>query len=90
MQYVHLDVVRYAAAFLTAAYGTGQTISCEVGPHDEPATYLIPDATRPGGGQDVERPAMVCREHLEEMLGHPPEGQPIFRRLQVPDPDQEV
>src|SRR4028118_894193 len=66
MQYVQLDVVRYAAAFLTAADGTGQTISCEVGPHDEPATYLIPDATRPGGGgRDVEqRPAMVCREHM--------------------------
>jgi hypothetical protein len=92
MQYVQLDVVRYAAAFLTAADGTGQTISCEVGPHDEPATYLIPDATRPGGGgRDVEhRPAMVCREHLEEMLGHPPEEQPIFRRLQGPGPDQEA
>jgi hypothetical protein len=89
MQYVQLNVVRYAAAFLTAADETGQTISCEVGPHDEPATYLIPDATRPGGGQDVEqRPAMVCREHLEEMLGHPPEEQPIIRRLQ--GPDQEV
>lgn len=91
MQYVQLDVVRHAAAFLTAADGTGQTISCEVGPHDEPATYLIPDATRPGtDGQDVEqRPAMVCREHLEEMLGYPPEEQPIFRRLRGSELDAE-
>ena len=51
-----------------------------------PAAYLVPDATRPGGGgQDVERrPAMFCREHLEEMLGHPPEEQPVFRRVEGP------
>lgn len=24
------------------------------------------------------RPAMFCREHLEEMLGHAPEEQPVF------------
>ena len=52
----------------------------------QPAVYLVPDATRAGeGGQDVERrPAMFCREHLEEMLGHAPEEQPIFRRLEGP------
>jgi hypothetical protein len=27
---------------------------------------------------------MVCREHLEERLGYPPEEQPVFGRLQVP------
>ena len=35
--------------------------------------------------QDVERrPAMFCREHLEEMLGHAPEEQPVFRRVTGP------
>ena len=92
MQYVQLDVVRYAAAILAAADEAGKTIYCEVGPHGAPVAYLIPDATRAGGGgQDVEqRPAMVCREHLEEMLGHAPEEQPIFWRLRGPDPDPEA
>ncbi len=92
MQYVQLDVMRFAAMLLAAADEAGQTIVCEVGPHEEPAAYLIPNATRAGGGgQDVEqRPALVCREHLEEMLGHAPEDQPIFRRLQGPGPDPEV
>jgi hypothetical protein len=36
--------------------------------------YLVPDAARPGeGGRDAQqRPAMFCREHLEEMLAVPP------------------
>jgi hypothetical protein len=92
MQYVELGIVRFAAQLLGAADEAGLTIFCEVGPHDEPAAFLIPDATRAGGGgQDVEqRPAMVCREHLEEMLGHTPEEQPIFRRLEGPNRDPEA
>jgi len=89
MQYVHMDVVRYAAAILMAGDEAGQTIFCEEQPCEEPVAYLVPNATRSGGGgQDVEqRPAMVCREHLEEMLGRAPEEQPIFRRLRGPGPD---
>ncbi len=86
MNYVDLNVVRYAAMVLVNADETGQTVGCE---HDtengicaEPAEYLVPDATLPGGGQDIEqRPAMFCREHLEEMLGHSPAEQSVFRRI---------
>jgi len=87
MQYVQLHVVRYAAAILAAADGSKQTLFCEEQLCEEPLAYLIPDAARPGGGgQDVEqRPAMVCRTHAEEMLGYPPEDQPIFRRIQGPE-----
>ena len=91
MQYVDLEIVRYAAEILAAAEGAGQNIGCE---HEQdegglcgsPAAYLVPDATRAGGGgQDVERrPAMFCRAHLGEMLGHAPEEQPVFRRLEGP------
>ncbi len=88
MQYVDLDVVRHAAAILAAVEGAGQNVGCEHelpegGLCGRPAVYLVPEATRAGGGgQDVERrPAMFCREHLEEMLGHAPEEQPVFRRV---------
>jgi len=86
VQYVDLNIVRYAAGILAAADELGETIYCEVQPCEGRAEYLIPDATRPGGGgQDIEqRPAMVCREHAEEMLGNAPEEQPIFRRLEGP------
>jgi hypothetical protein len=86
MQYVRLDIVRYAAAILAAADEANQILYCEVQPCEEPVAYLIANAARPGGGeQDVEQsPAMVCRKHLEEMLGHAPEDQPIFRRLEGP------
>ena len=79
MQYVELEVVRYAAGMLAAAEEAGHTLVCEAQPCERPIKYLVPDATRPGAdGQDVEqRPAIVCREHLEEMLGHVPEDQPI-------------
>lgn len=71
-------------------------IGCEAETADgvcgRPVHYLIPDATRPGGGgADIEQlPAMACLEHLEEMLGHPPDRQPLFRRFQGPDLDSEV
>ena len=79
MQYVELEVVRYAAGMLAAAEEAGHTLVCEAQPCERPIKYLVPDATRAGkDGQDVEqRPAIVCREHLEEMLGHTPEDQPI-------------
>ena len=86
MQYVNLNVVRYAAMVLASAEESGITVGCEhevgEGICGEPVEYLVPNATRSGGGgQDIEeRPAMFCREHLEELLGHAPEEQPIFRR----------
>ncbi|MEJ7843911.1 MAG: hypothetical protein WKF95_19285 [Rubrobacter sp.] len=79
MQYVDLEVVRYAAGMLAAAEEAGHTLVCKSQPCGRPIAYLVPDATRPGrDGQDVEqRPALVCREHLEEMLCHASEEQPI-------------
>ncbi len=95
MQYIDLDIVRHAAAILAAVEEAGQNIGCEYEQPEgrlcgRPAVYLVPDATRPGGGgQDVERrPAMFCREHLEEMLGHAPEEQPVFRRVVGPERDE--
>ena len=79
MQYVELEVVRYAAGMLAAAEEAGHSLVCEAQPCERPIKYLVPDATLPGAdGQDVEqRPAIVCWEHLEEMLGHAPDDQPI-------------
>jgi len=95
LQYIDLDIVRHAAAILAAVEEAGQNIGCEYeqpegGLCGQPAAYLVPDATRAGGGgQDVERrPAMFCREHLEEMLGHAPEEQPVFRRVVGPERDE--
>ena len=91
LQYVSLDIVRYAAGVLSAAEAAGQPVGCEAEEAGHlcgrPVEYLIPSGARPGGGgQDIEqRPTMVCRAHLEEMLGHPPEEQPLFRRLSGPD-----
>lgn len=91
VNYVDLNVVCYAAMVLVNADENRLTVGCEHetenGICGEPAEYLVPDATRPGsGGQDVEqRPAMFCREHLEEMLGHPPAEQSIFRRIVGPE-----
>jgi hypothetical protein len=86
VQYVDLNVVRYAAGILAAAEEIGETVYCEAQPCGHPAAYLIPDATPAGGGgHDIEqRPAMVCRVHAEEMLGHAPQEQPIFRRIEGP------
>ncbi len=62
-------------------------------------THLIPTTHRPfypGGAPSYEatairqHPRLICREHLEEMLGHPPEDQPIERVVEIPDPDPEV
>jgi hypothetical protein len=86
LQYVDLNIVRYAAMILATAEEAGQTLYCEAQPCERTIEYRIPDATRPGGGgQDIEQlPAMVCREHLEEMLGHAPDEQPLFRRFEWP------
>jgi hypothetical protein len=94
MNYVDLNIVRYAAMTLAVAEQNGETIACQHGYIPicgKPAEYLVPDAVRPGGGgQDLEqRPAWFCREHLEELLGRPPEEQPHFRRLRGAGEDEE-
>jgi hypothetical protein len=87
VNYVDINVVRYAAMTFAVAEKNGQGVVCEDWRDGrlcpKPVEYLIPDATRPGGGgRDIEqRPAMVCREHAEKMLGYAPNEQPIFRRL---------
>jgi hypothetical protein len=87
MQYVSLEIVRYAASHLAVLDDEEVGVTCESGPHDAPAEYLIPNASRPGGGEDIEhRPAFVCLDHLEELLGGiAPEDQPVWRRLEEPD-----
>ena len=96
MQHVDLNVVRYAAMVLVTADENGIIVGCEYalpegGVCGEPAEYLVPDATRAGGGgQDIEqRPVMFCGERLEEMLGYPPAEQPIFGRIQGPEQGDE-
>ena len=50
------------------------------------AEYLIADGTRVSAGGDIEAaPQWVCREHLEEILGHAPVEQPIFHRIVRPE-----
>ena len=86
MQYVDLNVLRYVAMVLASAEEQGITLGCEYEVGDticgKPVEYLVPDATRSGGGgYDIEQhPAMFCREHPEKLLGHPPNVQPVFRR----------
>jgi hypothetical protein len=79
LQYVDLEVVRYAAGMLAAAEEAGHTLVCKSQPCERPIAYLVPDATRLAqtGRRWSNALAIVCREHLEEMLGHAPEGQPI-------------
>ncbi len=55
MNYVHIDVIRYAATVLTTLEKTGDVPRCERQdlkgqPCSEVAEYLVPDAARPGGG----------------------------------------
>ena len=96
MNYVEVNTLRYGAMIITTMeaapeeYPGPRYPTCEYGyypPCGERADYFVPDATRPGGGgQDVEmRPAWFCRDHLEEMLGHPPVEQPLFRRIVGPE-----
>lgn len=92
LQYVDLEIVRYISSILASAEKRGITLACSYEAAEaklcgKPVEYLVPDATRSGGGgYDIEqRPAMFCREHLEEMLGHAPEEQPIFKRFEGPD-----
>jgi uncharacterized protein (DUF779 family) len=50
------------------------------------AEYLIADGTRVSAGGDIEAaPQWICREHLEEILGHAPIQQPIFHRIERPE-----
>ena len=85
MNYVDLRLVEYAGRLLEAAERSGQAMVCEYGEPicGERAEYLIPDAPLAIAGQDsiLVRPAMFCRRHVAERLGHSPEEQPPFRRF---------
>ena len=62
MQYIDLDIVRHAAAILAAVEEAGQNVGCEHEQHEgglcgRPAVYLVPDATRAGGGGQASQAA---------------------------------
>jgi hypothetical protein len=81
-------MLRYQAQELEAhqglvpCEGLENMTSCE-----QPAEYLMPDATRPGSeGSDIEiRPAWFCRRHLSMLLGRDPGEQPHLRRIEGPE-----
>lgn len=93
INYVHIDILRLQAQILEQLAAHQGFVPCEggTGPDrilcGEPAEYLMPDATRPGGGgSDIEiRPAWFCRTHLSEILGRDPGEQPLFRRIEGPE-----
>ncbi len=98
MNYVSVEVLRYAAAIMEAMERhnaeqpdvpalLGCTYQPDPGtdPCMKPAKYLIADGTRVSGGGDIERaPQWRCREYLEHELGEPPASQPIFGRTENP------
>jgi hypothetical protein len=91
INYVHIDVLRFQSQLLQQIEERQGFVPCEgleySGPCGEPAEYMMPDATRPGGGEsDIEiRPAWFCRAHLSELLGRDPGEQPVFRRIEGPE-----
>ena len=95
MNYVSVDVLRHAAAEAEAFESKGGRVPC--GWQPDPGTppcgnrveYLVADATRASGGGDIERaPQWRCREHLELELGEAPREQPIFQRVENPEPPE--
>ncbi len=91
INYIHIDVLRLQAQVLQQLEEHQGFVPCEglqySVPCEEPAEYMMPDATRPGGGgSDIEiRPAWFCRTHLSELLGRDPGEQPLFRRIREPE-----
>jgi hypothetical protein len=89
VNYVSLELVRHVAAQLAEADVMGHEPICGFGASEEPltrvcrrpGTHLIPSTFRPFYGHNPEReatairqhPRLICREHLEELLGYPPE-----------------
>jgi hypothetical protein len=89
LNYVSVQVLRYAAAILKALEEHPDArLACgwQSEPIESPcgnlAEYLVPNGTRISAGGDIERgPQWLCREHLELQLGEPAGEQPIFQRI---------
>ena len=88
INYIHIDMLRYQAQELQQLEAHQRSMPCEglenMSSCEQPAEYLMPDATRPGSeGSDIEiRPAWFCRRHLSMLLGRDPGEQPHFRRIE--------
>jgi hypothetical protein len=91
INYIHIDMLRAQAQELRQLEAHQRAMPCEglenVSSCEQPAEYLMPDATRPGSeGSDIEiRPAWFCRRHLSMLLGRDPGEQPHFRRIEGSD-----
>jgi hypothetical protein len=91
INYIHIDMLRFQAQALQQLEAHQGVMPCEglenVSSCAQPAEYLMPDATRPGGGgSDIEiRPAWFCRKHLSILIGRDPGEQPYFRRVEGPE-----
>jgi hypothetical protein len=91
INYIHIDMLRDQARMLQQLEERQQFVPCEGLEYatscEAPAEYLMPDATRPGGGgSDIEiRPAWFCRKHLSTLLGRDPGEQPYLRRVEGPE-----
>ena len=95
MNYVSVDVLRSAAAEAEALERKGGRVSCDwrpdrgTPPCSNRVEYLVADATCATGAGDIERaPQWRCSEHLELELGEPPREQPIFQRIESPEPPE--
>ena len=88
INYIHIDMLRYQAQELQELEAHRRSMPCEglenMSSCEQPAEYLMPDATRPGsGGSDIEiRPAWFCRRHLSMLLGRDPGEQPHLRHIE--------
>ena len=98
MNYVSLEVIKYAASIMQALREAPKEANvrfvCEHQSSPGSVTldcqnrpeYLLPDATRVSAGGDIERkPMFLCGEHTAEIVGEEPQEQPIFRRIVNPD-----
>ena len=91
INYIHIDMLRVQAQALEELEAHQRSMPCEglenMTSCEQPAEYLMPDATRPGsGGSDIEiRPAWFCRRHLSMLLGRDPGEQPHLRRIEGPE-----
>ena len=91
INYLHTDVLAYAANIMAAVEGheeirCGWLLEHAGRPCGEPATYLAAggnlvasDTPVEAGGDVKSGPQWLCREHLE--LGGPPEDQPVFGHI---------
>ncbi|MCA1729271.1 MAG: hypothetical protein LC751_07640 [Actinobacteria bacterium] len=93
MNYIHTDVLEYAAKVMAAVEDhdgirCGWLLERAGRPCGEPATYLAAGSdlvaanTHVGARDDIQSgPQWLCREHLELILGGPPEDQSVFGHI---------